>query len=44
MMIIVTSGKEEKCKSWYQVKISKRFAALENLDDDMDIIGAWEPT
>jgi hypothetical protein len=27
---------------WYRVKISNRTAALENLDDDMDINRAWE--
>jgi hypothetical protein len=35
-------------KEWYQVKISYRFAALGNLDDDDDDVGdvdiskAWE--
>jgi hypothetical protein len=29
-------------KEQYQVKISNRFIALENLDDDMDINRAWE--
>jgi len=29
-------------KEQYQVKISNRFAALENLDDDVDINRAWE--
>jgi hypothetical protein len=30
-------GKEE-----YHIKISNRFAALENLDDNVDINMAWE--
>jgi hypothetical protein len=29
-------------KKQYQVEISNRFAALENLDDDVDINRAWE--
>jgi hypothetical protein len=29
-------------KEQYQVKISNSFAALENLDDDVDITRAWE--
>jgi hypothetical protein len=29
-------------KEQYQVKISNRFAPLENLDDDMDINRAWD--
>jgi hypothetical protein len=29
-------------KEQYQVKISNKFAALENLDDDVDINRAWE--
>jgi hypothetical protein len=29
-------------KHSYQVKISNRFAAWENLDDDVDISRAWE--
>jgi hypothetical protein len=31
-------------KEQYQVKISNRFAALENLDDNANIITAWENT
>jgi hypothetical protein len=30
-----------KVKEQYQVKISDRFTALENLDDDVDINRAW---
>jgi len=33
---------EVKVKEEYYVKISSRFAALGNLVDDDDIIGAWE--
>jgi hypothetical protein len=33
---------EVESKRQYQVKISNRFAALENLVDDMDINRAWE--
>jgi hypothetical protein len=33
---------EVECKEQYQVEISDRFAALENLDDDVDINSAWE--
>jgi hypothetical protein len=29
-------------KEEYQIKISNRFAALENLDDNVDINRAWE--
>jgi hypothetical protein len=29
-------------KEQYQVKISKTFAALENLNDNVEINGAWE--
>jgi hypothetical protein len=29
-------------KKQYRVEISNRFAALENLDDDVDINRAWE--
>jgi 50S ribosomal subunit-associated GTPase HflX len=35
--LIKTVGKEQ-----YQVKISNKFAALENLDDDVNIKRAWE--
>jgi hypothetical protein len=31
-----------KVKKHYRVKISKRFAALENVDDEVDINRAWE--
>jgi hypothetical protein len=33
---------EVEGKEQYQVEISNRFAALENLDDDVDINRAWE--
>jgi hypothetical protein len=33
---------EIKGKEQYLVDISDRFAALENLDDDVDSNGAWE--
>jgi hypothetical protein len=33
---------EVEGKQQYNVKISNRFTALENLDDDMDINRAWE--
>jgi hypothetical protein len=33
---------EGKGKEQYQIKISDRFAPLENLDDDVDIKIAWE--
>jgi hypothetical protein len=29
-------------KELYKVEISNRFAAFDNLDDDMDINSAWE--
>jgi hypothetical protein len=34
----------EEVKEQYQVKISNRFAALENLDDNMAINRTWENT
>jgi hypothetical protein len=33
---------ELKVREQYQVKISNRLVALENLNDDVDIISAWE--
>jgi hypothetical protein len=30
-------------KEQYHVEVSNRFAALEDLDAEMDIISAWEP-
>jgi hypothetical protein len=33
---------EVEAKEQYRVEISNRFAALENLDDDVDINRAWE--
>jgi hypothetical protein len=33
---------EVECKGRHRVEISNRFAALENLDDDVDINRAWE--
>jgi hypothetical protein len=33
---------EEEVKEQYRVNISKRFAALENLDVEVDINRAWE--
>jgi hypothetical protein len=33
---------EVKGKEQYQIKISNRFAALGNLDSDVDINRAWE--
>jgi hypothetical protein len=33
---------EVEGKGLYQVKISKRFAALESLDDDVDISRVWK--
>jgi hypothetical protein len=33
---------EVEGKEHYQVEISNRFTALENLDDDVDINRAWE--
>jgi hypothetical protein len=34
--------KEAEGKEWYLFEISNRFAALENLDADVDINAAWE--
>jgi hypothetical protein len=34
--------KEEEVKEQYQVTIKNKFAALENLDDNLDINRAWE--
>jgi len=33
---------EPEVRKQYQIEITKRFAALENLSDDKDINGAWE--
>jgi hypothetical protein len=33
---------ETESKEQYRVEISNRFAALENLDDEVDINTAWE--
>jgi hypothetical protein len=35
-------SESQESKEQYQAKISYRFTALENLDDDVDIIWAWE--
>jgi hypothetical protein len=35
---------DAEVKEQYQVKMSNRFAALENLDDNMNINMAWENT
>jgi hypothetical protein len=32
----------QRLKKQYPVKISNRFAALENMDDNVNINGAWE--
>jgi hypothetical protein len=39
---LITKINDAEVKEEYQVKISDRFEALENLDDDVDISGAWE--
>jgi hypothetical protein len=33
---------DEEVKEQYQVKITNRFAALENFDDNVDMSRAWE--
>jgi hypothetical protein len=40
----LTKLNEAEGKEQYQVEISNRFAALENLDTEMDIDRAWENT
>jgi hypothetical protein len=34
--------KGEECKEQYPIKISNRFAAFENVEDDVDINRTWE--
>jgi hypothetical protein len=33
---------DAEVKEWYEVKITNRFAALENFDDNVDMNRAWK--
>jgi hypothetical protein len=39
---IISKLNDVEVKEQYQVKISNRFAALENFEDDIDINSTWE--
>jgi hypothetical protein len=37
VVVVISKLSELKVKKWYQMEISNRFAALENLSDNEDI-------